>query len=174
MGRQGKDGNNRRNRHRYSGKKNESPHRQDFDRSKDSGHNARKAGGNLLEGGKLKRSHGLYERPLWTAPKAPDEPIPVYNCPWCDTPIKDISTAISDKTSGLPVHFDCVIARLGKTEMMGANDAICYIGGGRFGLIQYNNPPDTTDFRIKKIFEWEDKDNRGDWRRNVSEHFSVT
>jgi hypothetical protein len=59
-------------------------------------------------------------------------------------------------------------------EKLENNDIICYIGGGRFGVVHYNNPPDTRDFRIKRIFEWENKDNRYEWRQSISKYFSVT
>ena len=174
MGGAGKSGSSRRNRHRYSAKKNESSPKQDFDRSKDQGRN-HKRGENFLEGNKSKRGNaGLHERPVWTAPQAPGEPIPSYVCPWCEKPIKDISTAISDKTSGLPVHFDCVLARLNQLEPLENHDTICYLGGGRFGVVRNNSTSDAAGFKIKKIFEWEDKDSHGEWRRNISEHFSVT
>ena len=175
MGGAGKSGNNRRNRHRYSAKKNESSQKQDFDRSKDQGRNNKRDTENLFNGSKPKKgSAGFHERPVWTAPQAPSEPIPAYICPWCKQPIKDISTAISDKTSGLPVHFDCVLARLNQSEALESHDTICYLGGGRFGVVRSSSSPDAAGFKIKKIFEWEEKDNHGEWRRNVSDHFSVT
>jgi hypothetical protein len=177
MGGSGKGGNNRRNRQRFSGRKGDShSQKQDSGRSRDGqGWNSKKAGENLFIEGKLNKSRlSLYERPSWTAPKLPTDPLPIPNCPWCGNPIKDISTAISDKNTGLPVHFDCVLARLGKEEILESNEAVCYIGGGRFGVIHYNNLPDTKDFKIKRIFEWENKDNRSEWRRDISAHFSVT
>ena len=173
----GKGGNSRRNRQRFSGRRDDSqPQRQDSGRSRDGqGWNSRKAGENTFTEGKFEKSHlSLYDRPLWTAPKLPVEPLPVPDCPWCGSPIKDISTAISDKNTGLPVHFDCVLARLNEAEALESSDAVCYIGGGRFGIIHYNNPPDTRDFKIKRIFEWENKDDRSEWRRDISAHFSVT
>jgi hypothetical protein len=54
------------------------------------------------------------------------------------------------------------------------NDTVCYIGGGRFGIVHYSNPPDTRDFTIKKILEWENKDIEYDWRKPISEYFSIT
>ena len=173
----GKGGNNRRNRPRFSGKKDDSRlQKQDMARPKEGqARNFKKAGENLIADGKFEKNRpALQERPFWTAPKLPTEPIPVPECPWCGKPIKDISTAISDKNSGFPVHFDCIIARLTETEPMESNDVISYIGGGRFGIIHYNNPQDVQDFKIKKIFEWENKDNRCEWRRNISDHFSAT
>lgn len=121
-----------------------------------------------------KKRGGLYERPRWTPPVVPSQPMPVPDCPWCGKPIKDLSAAVADKVSGEPVHFDCVIARISEGEILKTGDVISYIGGGRFGIIHYNNPPDTRDFSIIKIFEWENKDNRSEWRRSVSDYFSVT
>jgi len=92
--------------------------------------------------------------------------------------------AISDKVTGLPVHFDCVLAKItaewenfkqtSVTEESEGNDSICYIGGGRFGVVHYNNPSDTGSFTIKKVFEWEIRDISNEWRRPISEYFSIT
>jgi hypothetical protein len=125
--------------------------------------------------GKIEKNRiSLQDRPQWTAPELPDNPITTPDCPWCGKQITDITTAISDKDSGLPVHFDCVLARISEAEKLEANDTVCYIGGGRFGIVHYNNPPDMRDFTIKKILEWEAKENVKDWRRPISEYFSIT
>jgi hypothetical protein len=100
--------------------------------------------------------------------------MPVHECSWCGKPINDISTALSDKNTGRPVHFDCVISRIVEMETLENHDCICYIGGGRFGVVHYNNPPDTRNFTIKKILEWENKDNHFEWRQSICEHFSLT
>jgi len=161
----GKSGNNRKNRQRFSGRKDES---QKHD-------NRKKHTENLLTEGKFEKTRvALYDRPRWTAPVLPANPITSPDCPWCGKQIKDITTAISDKDSGLPVHFDCVLARIGQMENLENNDCVCYIGGGRFGIVHYNNPPDTRDFSIKKILEWELKDVDKTWRRPISEYFSLT
>jgi hypothetical protein len=115
----------------------------------------------------------FFERPRWSPPQIPAEPIPVPNCPFCGKPIKDISTAITDKLSGVPVHFDCAIARIAEGENLETGDTITYIGGGRFGVVHFPNPPDTRNFTIKKIFELEEKDSRADWSKNISDHYSV-
>jgi len=153
----GKGGNNPRNRHFY-GK------RDDNYKQRDS----------IPSDGKYERNRGSQERPRWTAPEAPSAPIPVHECPWCGKPITDISTALSDKNTGKPVHFDCVLSRITEMENLENHDSICYIGGGRFGVVHYSNPPDTRNFSIKKILEWENKDNRLEWRQSISEHFSLT
>ncbi|GHV94216.1 hypothetical protein AGMMS50293_05360 [Spirochaetia bacterium] len=173
----GKSGDNRGNRRRFSKRRerDSSSVRQDTSRSEGSGRNSKKAGENPLTDGKFEKSrNSLYERPRWIPPKTPSEPIPIPDCPWCGQPIKDISAAIADKATGAAIHFDCVIARLGEGETLESGDAISYIGGGRFGVIHFSNPSDAKDFTIKKIFEWENKDDRSEWRRSISDHFSVT
>jgi hypothetical protein len=151
------------------------PQWQETGRSPQAGRNTKRADENPLVGGKFEKNRGnLFERPRWIPPQLPEEPIPIPDCPWCGKPVKDISAAISDKESGEAVHFDCVIARLSEGEQLESGDTVCYIGGGRFGVVHFNNPPDNRDFKIKKIFEWENKDNRSEWRRNISGHFSVT
>jgi hypothetical protein len=126
------------------------------------------------EGRPEKRRGSLYERPKWVPPKPPAEPLPTASCAWCGKPVKDISTAISEPDTGLPVHFDCVIDRIVEREILETGDTVSYIGGGRFGVVHFNNPPDTRDFKIKKIIEWENKENRSEWRVSISDHFSVT
>jgi hypothetical protein len=95
-------------------------------------------------------------------------------CTWCGKAIKDITTAIADPDTGKPVHFDCVIDSIIGNERLESGDTVSYIGGGRFGIIHFNNPPDARDFRIKKVLEWENKENRSEWRMSISDHFSET
>jgi len=159
----GKGGNNRKNRHRFSGRRDEN---QKYENKKQTE--------NLLPGGRPEKTRAQNEQLRWTAPVLPANPITTPDCPWCGKPIKDITTAISDKETGRPVHFDCVLARIGEMETLETNDSVCYIGGGRFGIIHYNNPPDTRDFTVKKIFEWEVKETKNEWRRPISEYFSIT
>jgi len=165
----GKGGNNRKNRHGLHGK------------SRFSGRNGepqkhvKKTGENIVFEEKFEKNRANpQDRPQWTAPEPPLNPISTHNCSWCGKPIKDITIAINDKDTGRPVHFDCVIERISQMENLDTNDGVCYIGSGRFGIVHYNNPPDTRDFTIKKIYEWEIKDNKNEWRRPICEYFSLT
>jgi hypothetical protein len=121
-----------------------------------------------------KNRGGLFERPRWVAPKLPSDPLPVPDCPYCGKPIKDIASAIADKNNGAPVHFDCIITRIGEGEILEQGDAVAYIGGGRFGVVHFSNPQDNRNFTIKKILEWENKENRAEWRDTISDHYSMT
>ena len=142
------------------------------------------------------------ERPKWIPPKANTEPLPVSECLWCGKPIRDISSAIADKDTGAPVHFDCVAARIAFGEKLEKGDTIAYIGAGRFGIVSFgssgassrfspddsshdsgksenpseaqNHPIANRGFTIKKIIEWENKDKRAEWRSVICDHYSVT
>lgn len=126
----------------------------------------------------------FFERPKWVPPKLNTEPLAASDCPWCGKPIRDISSAIADKDSGVPVHFDCVISRIAFGEKLEKGEAVTYIGGGRFGVVSFGaSHPNTKEshdktssrnFTIKKIIEWEDKDKRADWRSVICDHYSVT
>ncbi|MCL2265808.1 MAG: hypothetical protein FWC22_07175 [Treponema sp.] len=170
MSSSGKGGNNRRkgipNKTRFSGRRDES-------QKQLKKHNSINGADNLFFDEKYEKNR-TQERPHWTAPALPANPITTPECPWCGKQIKDITTAICDKDTGNPVHFDCVLARISQMENLDLNDSVCYIGGGRFGIIHYNNPPDTRDFTIKKIFEWENKDINSEWRKPISEYYSLT
>jgi hypothetical protein len=121
-----------------------------------------------------KKRVGFFERPKWVPPKPPELPVQEVVCAWCGKPIKELSSALSEPASGNPIHFDCAINKLIDEEVLERGDTISYIGGGRFGVIHYNNPPDTRDFRIKKILEWENRENRSEWRVAISDYFTVT
>jgi hypothetical protein len=125
-----------------------------------------------------------FERPRWIPPKTNMEPLPVSNCPWCGKPIRDMSSAIADKDTGVPVHFDCVISRITFGERLEKGDIVTYIGGGRFGIVSFGGSgthlrdsqakAESRDFSIKKIIEWENKDKRAEWRSVICDHYSVT
>ncbi|MDR2786675.1 MAG: hypothetical protein LBB83_12265 [Treponema sp.] len=115
-----------------------------------------------------------FERPKWTPVKLPPVSLVVSDCPICGKPIKDISSALTDKSSGNPAHFDCILGKIADNEIREKGDVISYLGGGRFGIVHYSHPQDAKGFKIKKIIEWEDKENRADWRKTIADHFSVT
>ena len=121
------------------------------------------------------------DRPKWVPPKFNTNPLPVPDCPWCGKPIRDISQAIADKDTGEPIHFECVTARISEIESLEKGDTVTYIGGGRFGIVNFGNsavnPKDTQqenrEFTIKKIIEWENKEKKAEWRSEICDHYSV-
>lgn len=93
-------------------------------------------------------------------------------CPKCNQAITDVASALNDKNSGKPVHFECALSEVEKSESIGQNEKIAYIGQGRFGVLFYENPRDQRHFTIKKIIEWEDREVKPEWRNEISELYS--
>ena len=169
----GRGGDNRGNRRKPFKRRDRENNPRSSDASKNSGKKSSDASP-VGEGKPEKKPGSSHDRPKWVPPSPPPISLPSVSCAWCDKPIKDISTAISEPDSGKPIHFDCIINRIIERENLESGDAVSYIGGGRFGIVHFNNPPDTRDFKIKKIFELENREIRSDWRVTISDHFSVT
>lgn len=93
-------------------------------------------------------------------------------CPMCGQPITEIASAMVDKASGKPAHFDCVLNKVQESEPVGENEKIAYIGQGRFAVLYYENPREQKNFTIKKIIEWEDRDSKAEWRDEISGLYS--
>ena len=97
-----------------------------------------------------------------------DKPL----CEICNQQILDIASSLANKGSEKPVHFDCVIDSIKKSEKLLPNESITYIGQGRFAVTVFENPHHTKKFTIKKIIEWEERDKKYEWRSNISNLFS--
>ncbi|MCR5289700.1 MAG: hypothetical protein K6E51_06895 [Treponema sp.] len=93
-------------------------------------------------------------------------------CPMCGQPITDLSSALADKNTDKPVHFDCALKEAGKNEKLQDNQRITYIGQGRFAVVTYENFRDLRHFKIERIIEWEDKNKSFDWRSEMAGLFS--
>jgi hypothetical protein len=118
-----------------------------------------------------KKGRDFYDRPKWTPAKKPDEPVPQIICSLCGQPITDIASAISDRESDEVFHFDCIAAKLKERETLGEGDSLTYIGGGRFGIVHHVSQK---KFTIKKIIEWDQREERVSWRKLVADHYSST
>jgi len=121
-----------------------------------------------------KQKGTLIDRPQWVPPKLGQNQLPRSECPYCGKPVNDLSSALSDPATGTPIHFDCVLRKLSDRESLQEGESLTYIGGGRFGVIQFPNPQDTSHFVIKRIIQWEDKEKWAHWRRTVADNFSLT
>ncbi|MEE1166885.1 MAG: hypothetical protein UHP28_07015 [Treponema sp.] len=93
-------------------------------------------------------------------------------CPKCSQLITDMASALTDKATGKPIHFECVMEELNGSEKCGQNEKICYIGQGRFGILYFENPRDQRHFTIKKIIEWENRETKTEWRSEISGLYS--
>ncbi|GHU42087.1 hypothetical protein FACS1894190_10980 [Spirochaetia bacterium] len=120
-----------------------------------------------------KKAH-FNNRPKWVPVPLLTTPIPTPLCPICNKPIRDLSSSFTDKISGEAIHFDCARKRLFDSERVDTDDTIIYLGGGRFGIVFLDNHQNIRVFKIKKIIEFENKDDRAPWRDNIADHFSLT
>lgn len=93
-------------------------------------------------------------------------------CPVCSKTINDLSSAMMERGGERPIHFECAMDVLLSEEKLGEGDKIAYIGQGRFGVLNYPNIRDVRHFTIRKIIDWEERDNRGQWRNQMAELFS--
>ncbi len=98
--------------------------------------------------------------------------LPTLTCVKCGEPIQDSTSALVDKGTGGPIHFDCVITFLQGAENLGLNEKIVYIGQGRFAVMFFENPLDTKKFRIMRTIEWEGRETKAEWRIDISDRFS--
>ena len=96
----------------------------------------------------------------------------LIRCSKCNEPIQDIATAIAEKETGYPVHFDCVLKFLQSIEILEKNEKIIYIGQGRFAVVVFENFNDTQNFTIVRIIEWEEKEQKYEWRESISERYT--
>ncbi|MGI5173580.1 hypothetical protein H0R92_08275 [Treponema sp. OMZ 840] len=101
----------------------------------------------------------------------PYAPEPVQ-CSLCNKPVKDFMSALADKTTGEPVHFDCVLNYLNEHENLEKNRSISYIGQGRFAVISFKTPSDLSHFTIERIIEWEPRDKKYSWRSDIADLYS--
>ena len=93
-------------------------------------------------------------------------------CEYCGLPIADLATAVENKKTGKPIHFDCAVGILSEQEKLSEGERITYIGQGRFGILYFANPHDMKHFTIKKIIDWEDKDKKPEWRDQMADLYS--
>ncbi|GMO40237.1 MAG: hypothetical protein Ta2B_20110 [Termitinemataceae bacterium] len=131
---------------------------------------------------KNKPKHGIvdrqrdpsYVRLKWKSPVLSATPIPKPICPSCKKPITDLAMSFTDRVTGEPIHFDCVVERIKNAEPVAEGESVTYLGGGRFGIIKFGVPSLMRSFKVKKVIEWENKDERALWRADIADHFSLT
>lgn len=99
---------------------------------------------------------------------------PEHICKKCGLPIKDPTLAISDKVTGLPVHFDCILKFLKQSEELKENEEVIYIGSGNFAIVYFENPKIRKQFKIIKLIEWETGSRTSEWRIEMAKLGSST
>lgn len=93
-------------------------------------------------------------------------------CAKCGEPITDLASAMSDRTSGEPIHFDCVMSELVRGENLRDGERVAYIGNGKFAVIKFESAHDYRHFKIIKTIEWESHDKPIAWRDEMASLYS--
>lgn len=123
------------------------------------------------------------ERPVERIKLYEGEPV---ECSFCGKPVTDVASALADKTTDKPVHFDCVLNYLAEHETLNDGQSISYIGQGRFAVISSKVPGAAAEtaggavaagvpsprFVIERIIEWEPRDKKYEWRTNIADAYS--
>ena len=133
------------------------------------------------------------ERPVERIKLYEGEPV---ECSFCGKPVTDVASALADKTTDKPVHFDCVLNYLAEHETLNDGQSISYIGQGRFAVISSKVPGAAAEtaaglvaagavaagavaagvpsprFVIERIIEWEPRDKKYEWRVNIADAYS--
>lgn len=132
------------------------------------------------------------ERPVERIKLYEGEPV---ECSFCGKPVTDVASALADKTTDKPVHFDCVLNYLAEHETLNDGQSISYIGQGRFAVISSKVPASVQGtsaagsaasgtggavaagvpsprFVIERIIEWEPRDKKYEWRANIADAYS--
>ncbi|TFG65096.1 MAG: hypothetical protein E4H36_01100 [Spirochaetales bacterium] len=112
-----------------------------------------------------KQRYGRYGRRDKKQAQIPKEPLPEVDCGLCEKPITNIHSAISHK--GAPIHLDCAIALIQQQEPLNPDERVCYIGGGAFGILS-SRSGNQSGITIKKRIQFEEKDQKNEWRKNLS------
>ena len=128
------------------------------------------------------------ERPVERIKLYEGEPV---ECSFCGKPVTDVASALADKTTDMPVHFDCVLNYLAEHETLNDGQSISYIGQGRFAVISSKVPGAAAEtaaglvaagavaagapsprFVIERIIEWEPRDKKYEWRVHIADAYS--
>jgi len=105
------------------------------------------------------------------AAELPRSNVPVVDCALCHKPIFDLSSALADKESGEPVHFDCALQRVSEQETLDAGEKLVYIGSGNFAVVEFKDKTEMA-FTIKRRVAFEEESKKQDWRRALSSRVS--
>jgi hypothetical protein len=93
-------------------------------------------------------------------------------CPHCNAPIDLLATALLDRKTGEPIHFECALDILATEERCSSSERIAYIGNGKFAVVLEDNPEENKHFAIRKTILWEPPDQNVPWRDEMVGLFS--
>lgn len=92
------------------------------------------------------------------------------DCPLCGKPIRNIHIAIEEKKSKQPAHFECIMRDISNEIKLGPQERLHYLGSGCFGIVKLKEGKGLSSYSIIKRFQYEDSDNKADWRKKIFQH----
>jgi hypothetical protein len=87
------------------------------------------------------------------------------DCPVCGKPVRELSSALTHRVSRQPAHFDCVVRELREANPVAAQEKLCYLGGGSFGILEFRPAGGPSGFIIKKRIQYEEKEFPQLWKK---------
>jgi hypothetical protein len=138
------------------------------DRQGQQGSGGQRRGGQRREarpgGGQQRGQERSQER---ERPARPETPITYPDCPVCGKPVRELASALTHRLSKQPAHFECVMKELRDSNEVAAQERICYLGGGCFGVLEFHPGGGANRFVIKKRIQYEEKETPQDWKKTL-------
>jgi hypothetical protein len=103
------------------------------------------------------------ERGAREAPAARVYPV----CPVCGEAVRDLASALTHRQTGQPAHFDCIVKELKAANPLGAQERLCYLGGGVFGVLTWRVEGNPASFVINRRIPYEDPRAPQDWKKQL-------
>jgi len=97
---------------------------------------------------------------------------PAVICSICEKQIFDLSSAMSGRNGGSPVHFDCALAQAAEGEPLEPSERVAYVGRGAFAVVEYRDKS-MTAFTIKRRIQWEKEGEKFDWRKSIQQRIGL-
>jgi hypothetical protein len=90
-------------------------------------------------------------------------------CPVCERMVQELTSAITHTESGQPAHFDCIMKKIEQAEGVGANERLCYLGKGSFGILRFQKNAGNIPFIIRKRIQYENLEETPEWRKKLDQ-----
>lgn len=108
-----------------------------------------------------------YQNKRKELPPSENRVFPV--CPLCGKELREISSAIAERDTKQPAHFDCVLKQLQEREPVRQDEQYCYLGKGVFAVIRLPQAGQKGQpFTIVRKIEYEKEEEIPQWRRDES------
>lgn len=97
----------------------------------------------------------------------PRKALPIVDCAICHKPIFDLASALGDKESDNPIHFDCALERVAAAETLSQGEKLVYLGAGCFGVVGFVKNNDGA-FVVKRRIRWGKEGVKQPWEKDIS------